>query len=366
MLKISFLILVVLHALIHLMGWLKAYSLADLPQFTQTVSRPAGIMWLVSALLFLATAVLFILKKEAWWQLGLAAIVLSQILIILFWQDAKFGTIANGLILIGVLLSFGQWSFNRMVENELTVFLPKEPSKTQIVDEERLLQLPPIVQKWITGSGIMNKKPVQIVHLFQTGEMKTTPGGRWLAVEAEQWYTLDEPGFIWRADVGKGSLMRFAGRDKLEGGEGSMLIKLFSLIKVVNASDENIHQGAALRYLAEMVWFPQAALMPYVTWETSTPLKAGATLHIKNMEVSGEFTFSEKGEVVRFEAPRYYQETGTTETWVIDIDGQSYSSFSGVKLPARATVTWQLPEDNFTWYKVRITEVDFNSDLHLE
>jgi hypothetical protein len=63
----------------------------------------------------LSTLVAFLLKKDWWWIIAVPALVLSQILIIMSWQDAKFGTIANVVILASIILSSGIWSFNEMV-----------------------------------------------------------------------------------------------------------------------------------------------------------------------------------------------------------------------------------------------------------
>jgi hypothetical protein len=38
--------LLLLHGLIHLLGFSKAYQLAELKEFMKPVSRPAGILWL--------------------------------------------------------------------------------------------------------------------------------------------------------------------------------------------------------------------------------------------------------------------------------------------------------------------------------
>lgn len=47
----------------------------------------------------------FALKIERWWILAVAALSFSQFLIILSWQDAKFGTIPNLVIVLVALLS---------------------------------------------------------------------------------------------------------------------------------------------------------------------------------------------------------------------------------------------------------------------
>jgi hypothetical protein len=287
------------------------------------------------------------------------ALLLSQALIVIYWQDARFGTVANILILLGVAWGFGNWSFNRMVAQDIEELMSKSGNTYMRMNQEEVIQLPPIVQKWVQGSGMTENQNPQSVHLYQKGTLKTTPEGKWLSVEAEQWFTLERPGFVWQAKVGSGSLTPFSGRDKLVDGKGSMLIKLFSLLPVVDAEDQNIDKGAALRYLAEMVWFPSAALTLPVKWEELSLLTARATMGFRNFSVTGTFTFNKKGQVTRFEAPRYYQQANTTEIWVVEIDENSYTTMDGFHVPARARLTWRLPEGDFTWYRLTIENIEY-------
>ena len=73
-----------------------------------------------------------------------------------------------------------------------------------------------------------------------------------------------EPEFIWRVRVQMMHVLPVAGRDSYVDGRGRMLIKLGSVVPVVDAADEKIDQGALLRFLGEIVWFPAAALSPYI------------------------------------------------------------------------------------------------------
>jgi hypothetical protein len=91
-----------LHGLIHLMGPAKAFGLADLPQLGQAIPRVWGVVWLAAALTMLAAAALLGVSSGAWRLVALVAVLLSQVAIATSWQDAKFGTVANLLILSGL------------------------------------------------------------------------------------------------------------------------------------------------------------------------------------------------------------------------------------------------------------------------
>lgn len=97
---IAFILLV--HGLIHLLGFAKAFQFGNITQLTKEISKPLGLVWLLVALLFLTSAILLLLNKNSWWMICTPALLLSQILIFMFWTDAKFGSIANLIILISL------------------------------------------------------------------------------------------------------------------------------------------------------------------------------------------------------------------------------------------------------------------------
>lgn len=103
MLEIFFSLIVLLHGLIHFMGFAKAFKYGNITQIAKQVSRPEGICWFITAFLFIVTMVLFILNNEWWAIVAIAAIIFSQVLIVSVWSDAKFGTIANIIILAVII-----------------------------------------------------------------------------------------------------------------------------------------------------------------------------------------------------------------------------------------------------------------------
>ncbi|MBS1525815.1 MAG: hypothetical protein JST19_09225 [Bacteroidetes bacterium] len=100
---------IIANGLVHFIGFAKAFRIANIEQLTQDIPRPGGILWLLSGLLFICSAVLFFWEKEWWWLLSASGIIISQYLIIADWHDAKFGTIANAIILLPTLIGFGLW-----------------------------------------------------------------------------------------------------------------------------------------------------------------------------------------------------------------------------------------------------------------
>ncbi|MBN1791193.1 MAG: hypothetical protein JW830_11890 [Bacteroidales bacterium] len=360
--KILFTVILFVHALIHLMGFVKAFGLAEIKELTMPVSKPSGIIWLATAILFLISLLFFLIKKDTWWIIGAVAVILSQILIIMTWHDARFGTLANVIVLIAVLIAAGNWQFNRMVRSEVRTFMPSSLSKGIPVRDSAIALLPPVVQKWLKHSGVIGKEPIQTVHLYQTGQMRTKPDAKWMPFKAEQWFRTEDPGFIWKAKVNAPAGLKMIARDQYKDGKGHMLIKLASLIPVADVKNKETDQGSLLRYLAELAWFPSSALEPYLRWEEVDSLSAKVTMTYGGIEASGIYRYTQEGDMVSFEAKRYYNRKGgaTLEDWHIQVDPDGYREFDGIRIPVKSTVTWKLKEGALRWLELEVTEVRYN------
>ncbi|HSF45209.1 MAG TPA: hypothetical protein VLA58_04335, partial [Chitinophagaceae bacterium] len=137
MLRVLLLILLALHGSIHLMGFLKAIHPGSIAPIKQSISSQEGVFWLIAAILFLAAGTLFLLHKNFWWVVALAAGVLSQYLIILFWNDARFGTIANILIFIAIVVGIAQWKFEGTYRHDIHA-LQQKKINTEVLTEDDL------------------------------------------------------------------------------------------------------------------------------------------------------------------------------------------------------------------------------------
>jgi len=103
MIRYLFVSLMFIHGLIHLMGFIRAFGYGVANQISGEISRFNGMFWLAATLLFMLASILFLLKNESWLWVAILACIISQILIITLWKYAKFGTIANVIIVFAVL-----------------------------------------------------------------------------------------------------------------------------------------------------------------------------------------------------------------------------------------------------------------------
>ncbi len=363
MLRSVFLALLAIHGLIHLLGFVKAFQFAEVAQLTKSISRPTGILWLLATILFLVTAVLYLMRSPVWAFPGLAAVILSQVLILGAWSDAKAGTIANVIILLVVLPALGGYFFNRMIWAEQDALIGNaSPPTEQPVTVDEIAHLPPIVQTWLQRSKVVGRPRATFVRLKQSGQMRTTPDAKWMPFTAEQYFDVRRGDFIWTTRASMMPLVYMDGRDKYIGGEGEMLIKLLSLVPVVNdGGNEKMNSGSALRYLGELCWFPSAALESYVHWEAIDSLRAKATLSTPHGSVSGVYTFTPDGDLLAFEAERYYGGGPESVKRPWRVQAAAWHDIDGIRIPYKHQVTWILPEGDFTWLTLEITDLSTNN-----
>lgn len=345
-------LLLLVHGLIHLMGVAKGFGLAEMTALSHPISRPTGWLWLLAALLFLSAGVALLMNAPAWWMFALAGILLSQVVIATSWSDARWGTLANLVLILPVLAAYGQWQFDRQVDQEIRGF---ETIVLAPVQPTPLDSLPPVVRRWLDQSGYAPKLPRQVA-ITQHGRMRLKSDGRWMPFSASQTFRPDQTGFIWRTQVDMMPGVNFLGRDAFLQGHGHMLIKILGLIPVADASGPTTDQGTMLRYLGETVWFPAGALHPAISWEQINDTQARATISRKGQSASGLFTFTPEGRFVRFSAKRYFDRNGssTLEDWLITVRPDGYRTINGYTIPASLDVTWQLPDGDFTWMNLEI------------
>jgi hypothetical protein len=298
------------------------------------------------------------------WLIGLIAVILSQALIILFWKDAKFGTIPNSILLVVSIVSFGYYSFQKTIQQETEQILDKNwNTENRNINESNLTNLPEPVKKWLRNSGIVGKPFIRYGKVTQLAEMQMKPEqDNWLTATAIQYTTIDNPAFIWSVEAKMNSLMNFQGRDKFTDGKGEMLIKMNSLFTVVNERGEKLDEGTLQRYLGEMVWFPSLALSSYITWEQIDENTAKATMTYKETSGSGTFYFNSKGEVTKFSALRYKGNEIDAKRYNWEMNILDYKIFEGIKVPAKMTSTWKLEDKDWTWLKMEVTDIRYNQN----
>ncbi|MFD2552517.1 DUF6920 family protein [Bizionia sediminis] len=360
--RIALIILIALHGIIHLFGFLKAFNLAKFNAISQPISKTSGLLWLILFIVFATAVSLLISESKIWWLPAFLAVIGSQLLIINFWHDAKFGTILNLIILVSALIAYASFSFNNTIAAERSILLKNtQTNGAQVITEKTISELPVSVQKWLKNNGTVGKRPVSNVHLKQALQLKLNPEQEnWNTGKAEQYVTTHPPAFHWTINTKINSIFSIVGRDKFEAGNGEMTIKLLSLIPVADAKNSHkVNQASLQRFLAEIVWFPSASLSKYITWQPINSYSAKATLEYNGTKGSGEFHFDENGNFKKFVAMRFKDSNAIEPTkWMVN--ATQIEERNGIKIPVACEASWEQENGVWTWLKLKITEINYN------
>ncbi|WP_062062925.1 DUF6920 family protein [Aquimarina longa] len=363
--RITLIILIGIHGIIHLFGFFKAFGISEFQAISQPVLKTYGIFWLLAFVLFAITIVLVLIHSDYWWLSGILAVIISQILIFNYWSEAKFGTIANLVVLIAAIIGYSRFKFEDKIKRERTVLFENSQLKSQeIVTKEAIKDLPLIVQKWLISSGVIGEKMVSNVYLIQELQLKLKPEQTdWYNSTAEQYFTISPPSFSWNIKTEMNAILSVVGRDKFENGKGEMLIKLLSLIPISNArNSEKVNQATLQRFLAEIVWFPSASLNQHIKWESINDYSAKATMEYKGTKGSGEFYFDENGNFKKVVAMRYKDATDAEPTkWTVI--ATKIEDRNGIKIPTECDANWYLEDGKWNWLKLKIRDIKYNAKI---
>lgn len=361
--KIILLLVIAIHGLIHLAGFLKAFEWVDFEQLEDDMPGYMGVFWLLAFLLFAVTGTLYFLNNDYWWLPGMLAILTSQALIFNYWDDAKFGSIANLILLIAVILSYAQFNFNLQFERQSQQLLIIEDRPApEVYSAEDWHSLPGIVQKWLLRSGIENNEQIQTVQLSQKARMKLEEDAEeWVNATAMQTVQTLNPAFIWVANIEVFPIIDVQAKDSYLEGQGEMIVKGHSLLTLEHLSENKKLDTASLqRYLSEMVLYPSAALDKYITWDSISTLSATANIYYKGVKTSGTFTFSEEGDFLQFTTDRYLDPSSDADPIPWTITASNYKEISGWRIPVSYKVTWTTDKGPWNWLQLEIENITYN------
>jgi hypothetical protein len=237
----------------------------------------------------------------------------------------------------------------------------KDNSRVErLVTAEMLQNLPEPVQRYLNYTGIVGKPWIDNAHLKQSGRFRLGLDRPWMPMTAEQSYTTNPPGFVWNARFKLAGLPLLRARDKYESGHGHMFGKIAGLFTVFDDQGEKLDQGAMVRYLSEMIWFPSAFLGNNISWQSVDENSVQVTFTDLGKSVSAHMYFDEFGQVTNFIAQRYRGIRGefSLDTWSTPIT--SYGVLAGLNLPVDGQAVWNLASGDLVYIEVKITEITYN------
>lgn len=239
-----------------------------------------------------------------------------------------------------------------------------EPAPTPLtstdIQHDDLAGLPSPVRRYLEFSGVVGKPRVETVRLSYGGRFRMGKGQMWMPLQAEQCYTTDPPGFMWKAKFMLVGVPFMSAVDVYKNGHSHMTGRFAGLFKVVDGHGEAVDQGGMVRFLQEMTWFPSTYLNDYITWDAVDDHCADVSFHDAGKTVSARMYFDDEGRFLNFVAEHYGDFDGKYEMRPWSTPMSEYSRFDGYMLPVRGKGVWRLPEGDFAYIDVSVTDIRYN------
>jgi hypothetical protein len=296
-------LLILLHGLVHFLGFAKAFGLAELPQLPGPVSPSAGVAWLLAGVALVTFAVLFVAAPRLGWSVGLVAVVLSQAVIVTAWSDAKFGTLGNALVLLLALYglaSQGPWSLRAEYRRAVGERLADAETASPVVTEDDLATLPEPVQRYVRRAGAVGRPRATHLRARWTGRIRGSPDEPWMPFTAEQVNVIDDPARFFMMGARRSGLpvdVLHVFRD----AAASMRVRLLSVVSMVDADGPELTRAETVTLLNDLsILAPGALTDPAVRWEAIDGRSARAAYTVGPNTVSAVLHFDELGDLVDF------------------------------------------------------------------
>jgi hypothetical protein len=355
------LFLILLHGLIHLLGFTKAFSLAPVEQLQLPISKGLGLLWLVASLLFGLTAILQFRASSSWALWAFGAVAISQFLILLSWQDAKWGTIANLIILLAAIVAFSGHRFEQSFLQDVRGQLSKSTSRSELLTIADLAHLPTPVQRYVEYVGAIGQPKVQNLAVTFRGRMRSKDQD-WFNFTSRQFNDFSDPArlFFMKANV-KG--LPTYGYHAYQDQRASMLIKILSLVPVVDLKSEELFRTETVTFFNDMCLLAPAALIdPRIEWEPIDSTSCRAIFTNQETSITATLYFDAEGKLINFESEDR-KEINMDQYLPFSTPVSRYQSFGATdqfRLMGDGQAVWHYPDGAFPYGEFHTVEVRYN------
>ncbi len=358
MIRYGLVFIIFLHGLIHLMGFAKAFQYGQITQLTKDISKPAGALWLLAALMFVVSAGLLLLRKE-WWPVGMIAVLLSQALIFTAWQDAKFGSIANAIVLLAAVLAFGAWRFESSYKKDVQEALARSQSaENALIAESDIQHLPDPVQQYLRYAGVLNKPKVRSMKITFAGQMRDR-GKDYFPFQSEQYNFFDVPTrlFFMKAKMFG---VTVPGYHAYKNGVATMQIKLFGLFPIIDNKGDVMNKAETVTVFNDMCLMAPATLIDKsIRWEAIDSSSAKAVFTCNSISISATLYFNEAGQLTNFVSDDRY--AIDMKQYRFSTPVRDYKNFNGYNVMSYGETIWHYPEGEFVYGKFDLKNIEYNT-----
>ena len=359
MLKAIFIFITLVHGLIHFMGFSKAFGYGNITQLTKEISKPMGVLWFITALLFIFCIALYLFKKDSWVYFALIAVVLSQILITLVWKDAKFGTILNVIVLAVAITSWATYHFKMVFEADVKNHLSRSNfSNTDLLTEADIAKMPYPVQKYILYSEAIGKPKAKNMKITFDGQMREK-GKDFFKFNSVQYNFFDDPTRLFFMNA-KMFGIAVPVYHCYQNATATMQVKLLGLFDVVNVKGTEMNKAETVTVFNDMCLMAPASLIDRrIEWTAIDDLSAKATFTNGVNKISATLYFNEHGQLINFVSDDRYV-IGDMKQYRFSTPVKEYSKINRRNIWQYGETIWHYPDGEFVYGKFYLKSIEYN------
>lgn len=285
---------------------------------------------------------------------------LAQILVICFWQEARFLTIVNVVFLVLLIVKYAEKKYYAKFQNDVkTAFLQTDYSDNSPLTETDINLLPEPVKKYLRFTGSVGQPKVNNFKVEFTGRIRKNEQSDWMPFTSEQYNFMQTPTRLFFMKAVMKSLP-VAGYHCFKNGRASMDIRLFSMFKVQYQDGAEMDLSETVTFFNDMCCLAPATLIDKrIKWLATEGDKVKASFTNNNITISAWLYFSGEGALVNFiSQDRYAADARKQLPWATPL--KDYQEVDGYKLMQNAETIYSYPDRDLCYGTFTLTRVKYN------
>jgi len=201
-------------------------------------------------------------------------------------------------------------------------------------------------------------RPVRSFRIVEHGEMRMSPGAKWIPFTAEQVIETARSNCRWEAKIGGSRFGFITVTDAYEETRGRLTVKLGGVIPTTRLAGPELDRGELQRYLASLAICPPILLNNRSLEYTAV---GPATLRVQDRcgpaEAAVDLELREEGQPAACRAirPRLVGKDAVLTPW--SATGTEFREWEGMHVAMRTEAAWELPEGMFCYYRSDINSL---------
>jgi len=266
------------------------------------------------------------------------------------------------LLLVFLFLFWGGSIFTKMSVDDTVSnlrdsidFSTRELFKHSDFDDQ-----PNLVQNYLKSVIVDSAYIPKFITVEQSAEFKTDIMSDWMPIIATQYFTTEEPNFLWYSEMQTSRFFWVNAIDSYLNGKGNMLIKFNSSITVADSWGIELDKSGLFRYISEAVLFP-TKLIPNnnLIWSIIDSNTAEIKFINQKLSVVAKLYFNNDKKIYKIDTYDKYRalEEGYEKS-LYTIYLSNYKTFNNsFEIPTYIEVEWDLPSGKFKYGKFSIENI---------